>query len=378
MNSTWKKLPVFVTAAAVVFSAMTAQAGKSEGTGVGNGGGGPEDANVKKLIIEFQGGQAQVAPSAAPAPNQPAQPNQPATQPQPGHNGGAPVVIINNRPVYAPQPQYPQPQYPQPGENYPAPGMAYNPMQSVMAWCSRAIPILEREMWRAHIELQFQRFAMARRILKNAMLAAQYSMSVDPRVGGPILRTMAERGVILMTALDSAMPWHDRNTEVSKTNFAIEYVGRMIKAGRTLDRVYFVPWIYRYNRCYNNCPESFNFAMMEKQYLKFAKSQLDFLLNKFAIIEKDEHGRVSNVFPVGNARMFLVLGELVSQYVAMDLSHNLYAYSQACAVSDLTSLAETLAQYNRTGAGFPNEVWALTFAASELDRILGGMSSCRY
>lgn len=245
------------------------------------------------------------------------------------------------------------------------------------AWCAQITRVLKREVDRAQLQVQYNRFAYARQIIVGALRAASNSLDLTPALGSPMTKTLVDRGLVLDMALDDAMPDTLRPTLLTKVKFLSDYVHMILRAEAELDRPYYIPYMYRYGRCtVDSCPSEFSFRDFESRYIEYAKRQLEFVATQFT--QSVMRDGAPLVTPVGPPRAFLVAAELVTGFVAQDLRDTLYAYSFACVVADLENLSATIRSYNWTGdrTVFPNDMWAVAGVGQELDRLTTQMNSC--
>jgi len=245
------------------------------------------------------------------------------------------------------------------------------------AWCAKITRVLRRELSKAQLQIQYENFIFANQILRTSLIAASDSLNADPNLGGPMTKRLIDRGLVLVQALDNANLGIGRLGLVTKAHFLVNYVQLILDVEKHLDRPLYIPYLYKYGRCHRReCPGEFRFDLFEQRYIEFAQRQLSFLNNEFThVVFRDG---ASEVIPLGNPKAFLVLAELVTSFVAEDLTSNLYAYAYACVVQDLQALSDSLRCYNWYGdkTVYPNDRWAINSSSMEIDHLIHQMNSC--
>jgi hypothetical protein len=239
-------------------------------------------------------------------------------------------------------------------------------------WCGKVTRMLRRELMRAERQIQFERLALAKQILKDALIVASESFRLDPQAASPITKKLVDRGVIYIDALDEIFWSHQQRDLLTSLLFLTNYVDFIIETEEGLDHPFYIPYICRHQ----THPDShFDFLRFTNRYLEYAKDQLSFLATHFTRIEKRD-GEVW-VTPVGNPKAFLKLIELGAFFVAQDIANTLEAWKHACLVMDLEVLSEVLRDFNlfNDRSIFPSIKTALYETRTELDRILSELSS---
>lgn len=242
-------------------------------------------------------------------------------------------------------------------------------------WCDKITSILRRELRRAHLEYSQNRLYISEQILIDALVAAAQSIEVDPTLGGPMTKTLIDRGLLASEALDQAFNACNGFDQISKLNFLFEWVQLVIQVESEFDKPRYIPFRYQYNRCADRCPPEFHLAEFERQLIKYSKKQLEFITTHFTEIAN--HAGQQVVIPIGNPRVMLVLAELASTSVCNDLSSNLHAYNFACSVRDLELLSQSLKGYNWHGdrSYFRNDAYAIAGVSEEFKRITDELST---
>jgi hypothetical protein len=250
-------------------------------------------------------------------------------------------------------------------------------IDDILSWCARVSSLLEVERDRAMLQVQFNHLASARAILMNALRATSDSLE-NSYSRNSLTKRIVDRGLLLGQALEDALPEDDRLSEITKTDFLVEYAKFVIKSEQELDRPLYVP--YRHlccHECGGRCPQDFNLKELERQSIENTRRQLEFVAEHFSTVTY-QYGE-QQVFPVGKPKAFLRLAELVSLFASIDLADNLFAYSNTEEIAALKTLSDTLARYNLCNdrTVYPNDRWAVTETRMALDRITNSLESCR-
>lgn len=264
---------------------------------------------------------------------------------------------------------------------------------SISSWCSTVSAVLRRELGRASNALKRNQIGKAELTLVDALVAAAQSIEFDPELGGPMTKTLIDRGLLISDAMDEMLGGRccSKKTKVerlTKVKFLVEYVKFIVRTERELDRSWYIPARYRHNscwtecdadgygRCWTECAPEFDFDGFQKQFIEFAQEQLAFMTTHFT--ETVKRGRNDRVVPIGDPRAFLKLAELGSQFVADDLRNNVYAYHNACSIIDLEALALELNAYNVFGdrSIWYNEREAIEDTQTRLQDVLSALGGC--
>lgn len=242
-------------------------------------------------------------------------------------------------------------------------------VRDISDWCSQVTRVLRREKQRAMLQVQADRLATAKQILKDALVTASESLQTDPNLGTPMTKRMIDRGVIYAIGIDNAISNATRLDLLTQLDFLTGFTDLVIRASEELDIPYYIPYHYRYHRCRTSC-DGFDFRAFERLYLQYAHAELEFVVDHS--VNRDYRGGRTVVTPIGKPEAFLKLAELSSGLLAREIAGTLDAYRNACVVTDLQALHEILRDYNLFGdrSYFPNIRYAVEGTAREIDRIL--------
>lgn len=243
-------------------------------------------------------------------------------------------------------------------------------------WCSRVAAILNRELSVAMSLARRDQLELAQETLIDAMVTAAESIDINPNLARPITKTLLDRGLVLSQAIDDAVSNQSRLNLVTKLSFLVEYVTFIVRTTHDVDRPYYIPYMYSFNRCHGGCPSGFDMKYFERKYLGYARDQVAFIYTHLT-----EVGGNGRVFPVGNAKVYLKAAELVSAWVASDISRNLFAHEQACSAEELNVLSQSLFAYNNLNDRrvYANDAEALYLSRQALEAVAYnlGESVCR-
>lgn len=254
-------------------------------------------------------------------------------------------------------------------------------------WCSRVATMLRREKRNAEFAVRNGELAVAEQIVIDALVTAAESMEFDPDLGAPLTKTYIDRGLMISQALDETLRFH-RQALMTKLNFLFSYVDFVVKVDSELDRPFYINYRFGHSSCwdrcrlslsdtcYSECQPAFSFKGFQRRYLEFARRQLDMVVSVFT--EAVYTPEYTGYRPLGAPEAFLKAAELEAGYVADDISENLYAYAQACAVRRLEEVEATLQMYNIDYSRriFPSKPAAVNEVANELISVSGSISSC--
>jgi hypothetical protein len=243
-----------------------------------------------------------------------------------------------------------------------------NPSAAITAWCSQVSSVLLRERQRAMLQYQYEKLDSAEQILIDALVVSAQSLADSPNPK-PMTKKLIDRTLIYSEALDQALPDDKRLSQVTKLNFLFSSVDFIVDVARTLDPPYYIPYQYQYGGCTLGCPSAFPFSEFEARFVRMASRELSFVVHD--LTEAAPQSGSARIFPVGNPHAFLTVAALVTSDVAQDLSENLHAYENACAISDLQIRSAELTAYNLNGdrSIFPNDPWAVSQTAEQMTRL---------
>jgi hypothetical protein len=243
-----------------------------------------------------------------------------------------------------------------------------NPSGAITAWCSQVSSVLLRERQRAMLQYQYEKLDGAEQILIDALVAAAQSLDNNPNPK-PMTKKLIDRTLIYSQALDQVLSGSDRLSEVTKLNFLFSSVDFIVDVARNLDPPYYIPYQYQYGGCNEGCPSAFPFQEFERRFVEMAARNLSFVVRDLTEAAPQSGG--VQIYPVGDPRAFLTVAALVTSDVAEDLSENLHAYENACAIGDLQTLSSELTSYNLNGdhSIFPNDQWAISQAAEQMSQL---------
>lgn len=245
-------------------------------------------------------------------------------------------------------------------------------------WCSRVAAILRRERRVAMNLIAEGKLDSAEETLLDAMTTAAQSIEIDPDSAKPITKSLLDRGLVIAQTLDEMVTNGERINAVSKLNFLVDYLDLTLRITLEVDEPLFVPYIYRFHRCHHGCDDGrFDMKMFERQYLGYAREQLEFTYEKLTEIRGD-----GMVLPVGNARVYLKVAELVSAWVRDDVEQNLFADRHACSIDELDVLAQNLYDYNESHSRrvYRNDMAALYLSRQALEWVAADLAeqSCHF
>ena len=116
---------------------------------------------------------------------------------------------------------------------------------------------------------------------------------------------------------------------------------------------------------------------MERLYVRFAKRQVEFVV-KHTVETSYQHGH-ETVYPLGDAKIYLKLLELMASFAVTDLQEGIYSYRYACIIESLQALSERLTAYNQgKDGGYGNDFHAVNSSYFELMEILGQSRGGKY
>ena len=125
----------------------------------------------------------------------------------------------------------------------------------------------------------------------------------------------------------------------------------MINTVKTIDLEYQIPYWYGIR----NCPTcraadypDFDDTLFEKQYVQYAKGQIDWLIGPNFVIPHLNGG----VTVKNSTKGFLKAAEFIANYVKEDLSDSLWNLKFACAIESLDILNQQLATHNAGNVGY--------------------------
>lgn len=254
-------------------------------------------------------------------------------------------------------------------EHAPRAGTPYLPQ--IAQWCNDITMILGEHLANASMSMQMGDLATAKRILDRALKEASASIQLNPNLREPLTKLLVDRGIALSRALDRSMG-NSQLELMAKVNFLSGFVEFVIQKSAEMDSQYYIPYHYQYGACRGNCPSDFDFASFQDQFIEYGRDLLQFTYERLTIVTRN------GVFPSGDPRAFLKVAELVTGYVAQDLSMTLGAYANACVIRDLKRLSWRIAAFNRGHGGYPSYPLAVAMVRQEMEYAAASLdgSSC--
>lgn len=240
----------------------------------------------------------------------------------------------------------------------PTAGGPYLPQ--ISQWCSDITMILGEHLANASMSMQMGDLATAKRILDRALQEASASIQLNPNMREPLTKILVDRGIALSHALDRSMGNSQREL-MAKVNFLSGFVEFVIQKSSEMDSQYYIPYYYQYGACGGHCPADFNFAGFQERFIEYGRDLLQFTYERLTIVTHN------GVFPSGDPRAFLKVAELVTGYVAQDISMTLGAYANACVIRELKRLSWRIATFNRGHGGYPNYPLAVAMVRQEME-----------
>lgn len=237
-------------------------------------------------------------------------------------------------------------------------GVPYMP--EISQWCDDIAAILGEELSNAGMSMQMGDLAGAKQILDRALREAAASIHLNPSLRKPMTLVMIGRGITLSRALDRVMG-NSRPELLAKVNFLSGFVQLVIAKSNEMDSSYYLPYYYQYGACGGHCPAEFDFGAFQNRVIEFGAALLQFTYEHLTI----ETSR--GTFPAGDPRAFLKAAELVSAYVAQDVTMTLGSYANACVIADLKRLSRRVAAFNNGHGGYPNYPIAVAVVKQELE-----------
>jgi hypothetical protein len=219
--------------------------------------------------------------------------------------------------------------------------------EEITGWSSKVANMLKTEMERAERRISKQNdLDAAKQIMQDALAVAGDSLELEPELAKPITKTLIDRGLMILIALDDTLDVSKKFDLKTEVNFLFDYMGFIIKKEKELDRDWYIPYRYKYyDRCRDRCEKEFDYDAFERKYIRYAQEQIEFVLDHLAEIKKDRDGEEVPV-PVGNAKAFLRVAELVTDFASEDISENLHANNYTCVIDELSALSTELMSYN--------------------------------
>jgi hypothetical protein len=205
--------------------------------------------------------------------------------------------------------------------------------------------------------------------LTRALKDASNSIALNPSLRKPMTKVLIDRGIVIAREFDRVMG-NSRQELLAKVNFLSGYVQFIIEKIVAMDSSYYLPYYYQYDACGRGCPSEFDFAAFQQQYLEYGRDLLVFTYEQLTISNSN------GIYPAGDPRAFMKAAELVTRWVADDVSMTLGAYANACVVAELNRLSYRIATF-----AYPSWPLAVVMVRQQMEDIaanLSGMSCHRY
>jgi hypothetical protein len=232
---------------------------------------------------------------------------------------------------------------------------------SVDIWCNDVLGVLDRAASHAQNWAQSGDFNAAADRMRDGLVEASH---VHPGFGkSPLTRRAILRGIELSQKIsDASLSQPNRPRVVFR--FLQQYYQHVQSIANFIDRPYYRPhWGWGYPYPSNpHCHPCSSYPDFEQRFIDYIRSQASLVLDVLAT----SHGGM--VYPFGSAKAFLTGLELSTGHASSDLRESGYAPTYACVIGEIDSLNRTLRSYNSSGAGYPDDVYAVNssyFAARD-------------